>query len=341
VFASDNGSNIDISSDTIDSSSTNSQNIPLLKSFLSADSSFLSDQTNVSIDGDALSSDGVSSLGNTVVGPDSDSSEDGASLYVVNSGDTISSIAKMFDISDATLISTNELKKGQKLSPGEVLFIMPVDGVQAIIRKGDTLQGLAKKYSTDIKDIYRFNGLTDETQLAVGDSVFIPNGTLIITPLKKSFSQTKSIKSLNISKSKKSIYASLPNIDEYFMNPIPGARRSQGIHDVGTFSGLSGGAIDLAINTGTPIKATADGVVVVSNYTSGRCRSSCFGGFGNFVVIKHSNNTFSLYAHMSRVLASVGDQVKQGDKIGLVGSTGRSTGPHLHFVIYGAQNPLD
>ncbi|HEU5114585.1 MAG TPA: M23 family metallopeptidase, partial [Candidatus Paceibacterota bacterium] len=85
---------------------------------------------------------------------------------------------------------------------------------------------------------------------------------------------------------------------------------------------------------GTPIHAAASGVVIIA-------RSGGYnGGYGSYVVISHPNGTQTLYAHMSKVIAHQGDAVEQGDLIGLVGSTGKSTGPHVHFEVRGAVNPF-
>lgn len=83
--------------------------------------------------------------------------------------------------------------------------------------------------------------------------------------------------------------------------------------------------LDFAASTGTPIYATGDGSVKVSEFNS---------GYGNMVVLKHGNGYESLYAHMSRAKVRSGQKVKRGDVIGYVGSTGLSTGAHLHYEIH-------
>jgi len=107
-------------------------------------------------------------------------------------------------------------------------------------------------------------------------------------------------------------------------------RRTQGAHH-----GVK--AVDLGAPTGTPIWASASGVVVVSK--PGNSKNPWNGGYGKFVVIEHPNGTHTLYSHMSQIFVKQGEYVKQGQEIGLVGSTGRSTGPHLHFEVWGAHNP--
>ena len=110
------------------------------------------------------------------------------------------------------------------------------------------------------------------------------------------------------------------------MKPISGGRKSQGIH------GHNG--VDLAAPVGTPIMASASGKVIISR-TGGYN-----GGYGTYVVISHSNGTQTLYAHMSDNYVTVGESVSQGQTIGEIGMTGRTTGPHIHFEVRGASNPF-
>ncbi len=116
----------------------------------------------------------------------------------------------------------------------------------------------------------------------------------------------------------------LKSLAGYFIDPVPGYRLSQGIHD--------NNAVDLAIGKGTPIHAAAAGRVLLA-------RNGYNGGFGNVVIISHPNGTETLYAHQSKIATHTGDTVYQGQVIGYVGSTGHSTGPHLHFEVHGARNP--
>jgi murein DD-endopeptidase MepM/ murein hydrolase activator NlpD len=85
--------------------------------------------------------------------------------------------------------------------------------------------------------------------------------------------------------------------------------------------------------------ASASGRVIATKTGCKVGRRTCGGGYGNFVIIQHSNNTKTLYAHMSKVGTYIGDEVRQGEIIGAVGNTGRSTGPHIHFEVFNAKNP--
>ena len=252
-----------------------------------------------------------------------DSSSDQMSIYVIRKGDSISQIADMFGVSANTILWANDMKKGDKLVEGDTLIILPISGVKHTVLKGQTLKGIAKKYGVDVSDIAGFNGIAEDAQLSVGDELIIPDGQM--TDDGGSPSKTSS-NSSSSSKSKKVYYETynLANYTGYFINPVPGARLSQGIHD--------NNAVDLAIAKGTPIHAAAAGEVIFA-------KMGWNGAFGGLVIIDHANGTQTLYAHQSQVLAHVGDEVSRGDVIGLVGSTGHSTGPHLHFEVHGARNP--
>jgi murein DD-endopeptidase MepM/ murein hydrolase activator NlpD len=236
--------------------------------------------------------------------------------YVVRKGDTIGAIAKMFNISQNTIIWANDLKKGQALVEGDTLVILPVSGVEYTIKKGDTLRGIAKKFNADVDDIGIFNGITVETILGVGDEIIIPDGEIVSIPSSGSGSSKP-----------KSNYSG-PSYVGYYMRPVSGGHRTQGIHG---HNGVDLGGLPI----GSPVVASADGIVIIAKGNGG-----WNGGYGNYVVISHSNGTQTLYGHLSSTKVSVGQKVEQGQTIGLLGNTGKSTGPHLHFEIRGAKNPF-
>ena len=241
---------------------------------------------------------------------------DQISVYVVKSGDSVSIIADMYDVSINTILWANDMKKGDTIKEGDVLFILPISGVEHIITKGQTLNGIAASYKADVSDVARFNGITEETKLVVGEKIIIPGGEL--------YNENSSITT------KTSIPARTPNlinVTGYFINPVPQySRRSQGLHGPGNRG------IDLAAPTGTPILASANGTVLLA-------RNGWNGAYGNMIIIIHSNGTKTLYAHLSKITTTTGAKVSQGALIGYVGSTGRSTGPHLHFEVFNAKNP--
>lgn len=241
---------------------------------------------------------------------------DRISVYVVRPGDTLSDIARMFDVSVNTIIWANNLKNTKDVHPGDTLVILPISGVRRTVAKGDTLNSLAKKYSSEANEIAQYNGLDPAVGLVVGSTIIIPGGEVTLPAPKKS------------SGSSTSRYAgtSAPAQSGYFSNPVPGGRVTQGIH------GHNG--VDFGAARGTPIHAAADGKVIISR------GSGWNGGYGIYVVISHANGTQTLYAHMTSTLVSSGQNVSRGQTIGYVGNTGKSTGNHLHFEVRGSTNPF-
>ena len=229
----------------------------------------------------------------------------GISLYIVRKGDTLSQIAELFDVSINTIKWENNIS-GKNLKIGQELRILPVTGLTHTIKKGETFGKIARNYGVEIKDITIFNDL-DAKSLKIGTKIIVPNGVK-----KRVVSRTRS--------SVKTTYSSRAPQSGYYIRPTIGrvsswfGPRSRGYHY----------GLDIAAPTGTPIVAAASGKVI---------RTSCGTGYGICTILEHPNGTKTLYAHTSRLFVKTGDNVKQGQKIASVGSTGRSTGPHLHFEI--------
>jgi len=258
------------------------------------------------IDGMALSSEGEDS------GAFIDPGQSGTgqiSVYIVRDGDTLGEIAEMFGVSTNTIVWANDLKS-KTLRVGQELVILPITGVRYTVKSGDTMQSIAKKYKADLDDILSYNGIPAGAKLTIGDKIILPDGVMSSS---QSASIAKSASQINVTAG-------------YYLRPINGGRKSQGIH------GYNG--VDLAASIGTPVMASADGAVVIAR-TYGYN-----GGYGLYIAIKHDNGTQTVYGHLSRVNVAVGERVRQGEVIGAVGNTGRSTGPHLHFEIRGARNPF-
>jgi len=262
----------------------------------------------------------ISILGETEAGgPFSDQ----ISVYVVRKGDSISQIAEMFDVSTNTILAANDMKKSDKIKEGDILFILPISGVEYTIVKGDTLKSIAKNHKVDVSDITRFNGITEGAKLAIGDKIMIPGGEMIDEGGNKPASNLSSAAARD-----KNYYEThpMPNLVGYFINPVPTGHKTQGLHGPGNRG------IDIGAPTGTPIYASASGTVYFA-------RTGWNGGYGNLVIVDHPNGTRTLYAHMSKLGTYTGKSVSQGEIIGYVGSTGHSTGPHIHFEVFNAKNP--
>ena len=239
---------------------------------------------------------------------------DQISIYQVKEGDTISQIADMFEVSVNTIKWANGLDR--PIAPGDQLVILPISGIKHTVKSGGTITDIAKKYNADAKEIALFNGLSVDTQLTTGQVIIVPNVDLEVEEPKKKPSSSSGKGSQAGSGS-----------STWMIKPVNKGYRSQGLH------GHNG--IDFAAPVGTPIYAAAGGTVLIAKADDG-----WNGGYGNYVVIKHSNGAQTLYAHMTDVFVSAGSSVKQGAQIGTVGNTGKSTGAHLHFEVRGAKNPF-
>lgn len=244
----------------------------------------------------------------------SNSAEDKILIYTVKLGDTPSSIADSFGISLNTLLWANNIRNPHLIKTGDELVILPVTGIQYEVKKGDTLNSIAKQFKGDINEISSFNGLVIGEPLHIGATIVIPDGELVPQP-------TLSQPNINSSR-----FAGLPDIKGFFLRPIFGGRKSRGIH------GFNG--IDLANSCGLPVLASAEGTVIITRSDGWN------GGYGRYLVINHANGTQTLYAHLLNVLASVGQKIAQGSQIAVIGSSGNSTGCHVHFEVRGARNPF-
>jgi len=293
----------------------------------------------------------VSPVNGTILDPDialSQASSCGAnstqiSTYVVNAGDTISGVAKMFNVSVNTILWANSLTGKSVLQTGQTLVILPISGINYVVKSGDSLQSIAKKYggnhvSDTLSDILSYNDVTATSKLTIGQTIIIPAAEFSSSEIAST--PTYSGKFSGINRKALSAEALIDNIKNwpsypscniatagcYYLRPVAGAHISQKLH--------LHNAVDLAAPVGTPIVASAGGTVIIS-----RINNAWNGGYGNFVVISHNNGSQTLYAHLQfRQVVSAGQHVDQGDLIGYIGMTGKTFGPHVHFEIRGAQN---
>ena len=230
--------------------------------------------------------------------------------YEVQDGDTVSSISSKFGISEDTLRWQNNLSR-DRIKVGQVLTILPVTGISHKVKKGDSVYSIAKKYDTSPQAIvdFPYNTFTnDETfELAIGQLVIVPDGVMP---------------------------ASIPTSGGRIRQVTPDAGT---VVASGSFAWPAQGTItqnfywyhkgiDIANRAAPNILAADSGTVVIAGWLDGY-------GYGNRVVIDHGNGFQTLYAHLSKIYVVPGQTVARGNAIGQMGSTGRSTGTHLHFEI--------
>jgi murein DD-endopeptidase MepM/ murein hydrolase activator NlpD len=239
--------------------------------------------------------------------------------YHVIGGDTIIGIAKRFNISAESVLWANERTElnPEFLRVGQELVIPPTTGVLHEVKAGDTVDSIAKKYKVDVSVVtdLESNGLTPPFALSVGQRVMVPGGEKPYQP-KVVYGYTGAVP------------AQATRGSGNFVWPLGG------ILTQGYWTGHR--AIDIGVRIGSAVLTSDSGfVVLVANDDY---------GYGKHVMVNHGNGFETLYAHLSTILVSPGQTVRKGQPIGLSGSTGRSTGPHLHFEVryYGQQlNPLN
>lgn len=239
----------------------------------------------------------------------------GITEYTVQEGDLLSFIASDFGVSQQSIIWANNLKNADTMTPGQILRIPPVTGIIHTAKKGDTATSVAKKYGADAERIIAYNHLADDGTIGIGEEVIVPDGKMAAATTASIASVAKAVTS----------FLHLPDLGDYFKFPTFG-------FNWGRIHGRNG--VDMANSCGTPVYAAADGTVTIADSTGYN------GGFGKYIKISHPNGTETLYGHASKILVEVGQVVGKGDKIMLMGTTGRSTGCHLHFEVHGARNPL-
>lgn len=244
--------------------------------------------------------------------------------YKVETGDTVSSIAQKFDISADTIKWANDITDVNQVKPGQVLKILPITGVSHVVKEGDTLESVAKKYSAEPQAIldFPFNDVPDDFKLKVGQLLIVRDGSPPevkapkIRPQPQYLAQGPQSPAFQAPFGAQFIWPTGGQITQYFAWYHPG--------------------VDIANRAGPGVAAADGGTVVVAGWPDSY-------GYGNRVVIDHENGYQSLYAHLSNIYVSVGEKVSRGQLVGQMGSTGRSTGTHLHLEIHYkgvAINPL-
>jgi murein DD-endopeptidase MepM/ murein hydrolase activator NlpD len=236
--------------------------------------------------------------------------------YTVQRGDTISEIAQDHALSMDAIIASNNISNAKVLRIGEKLKIPNMDGIPYTVKQGDTLDKIVALTGVPLTAILDANDLQDERLLASA-VLFLPGGKMGKEELNKALG--------------------VGAAGDTFAWPIRGRLTSPYGWRDDPFTGVRAyhAALDMAAALGTPVKATMSGKVSSVGVNS---------VYGKFIIITHNNGFQTMYGHLSSTSVTQGETVKQGAKIGEVGSTGRSTGPHLHLALYKngrAVNPLD
>ncbi|MEX2445283.1 MAG: M23 family metallopeptidase [Alkalispirochaeta sp.] len=233
------------------------------------------------------------------------------SEYTVQSGDTLGEIAAEYGLAMDTLISFNQIEDVRRLQVGDTFQIPNRDGLLYTVKRGDSLSSIAHEHDTTVNELLDANDLRSQT-VDVGQVVFVPGARLNAT--------------------ERGII-----LGELFAWPVQGVFTSGFGMRADPFTGLPRfhNGVDLAGPIGSPIRAAASGRIVHVE--------SQIGNYGRFVIVRHPDGFQTLYAHLQDFAVRNGQTVSRGQRLGTMGNTGRSTGPHLHFsVIHNGRfvNPL-
>jgi len=251
------------------------------------------------------------------------------SSYIVKKGDTL------YQISQKVNVSVGKIKKYNNLNsniiiPGQKLYLTPKKDKTYyyitkhkvpkigyyIAKKGDDLRMISAKYGIPISNLLDYNNLTS-LNVTSGEKIWLVESNQTSNQKdEKKVSEKKPIIKTTKKHPKKKIKKHIGNLD--LVLPLKGVVTSE----FGLRHGRAHKGIDVAAPTGTPINSVANGKVAFAGIQN---------GYGNVIIIRHSESIMTVYAHNERNMVREGDIVKKGQPIATVGRTGRATGPHLHF----------
>ncbi|MBT5338135.1 M23 family metallopeptidase [Candidatus Falkowbacteria bacterium] len=245
--------------------------------------------------------------------------------YTVLPGETVSAIAEKFNISVETILWQNNLGVRSLIRPGDDLEILPTSGIAHKVSRGENIGSIAKKYNVESEKIVSYNNLFDVNDIKIGQYLIIAGGKKISPYI-----------------SKPSYAGSVPSVSPISKLFIPPSQNvvSSGmlwptsVRRISQYYSWRHTGLDIAGPKGTPLYASESGKVTYSGWSN---------GYGYNVMIDHGNGTKTRYAHASKLYVSKGDSVVKGQTIAAMGSTGWSTGSHIHFEVIvsgGKKNPL-
>lgn len=298
-------------------------------------------------DADQLPAD-LTIPGNIAVRPDMQPSPSGeervpqrttTETYIVQSGDTVAAIAKKYGVNVGTIIWANRLTARSIIRPGDQLKIPPVSGLLHTVKRGDTVEKIAQRYRAKPEELYATNRLTPQHILRIGDELVVPGG---IPPEPPRPAKPRALSGVRpdvpLSRVQNKTY---DQYQELIRSPLDSRLKPPDAetdllpknkllwptksHAINQYYGWRHTGLDLEGDYTDPIYAAEDGVVEKAGWNNS--------GYGLLVFIDHENGIKTRYAHASKIFVHEGEQVKRGQVIAMVGTTGRSTGTHLHFEV--------
>ena len=221
--------------------------------------------------------------------------------YQVGAGDTLAALADRFGITLDTIISFNDIKRERDLKPGRELIMPNRSGIRYVVRRGDNLSRIAMRHGVSLAALLDSNEVESST-ITPGQSLLIPDVGLSENARNRVLGQ------LFVRPARGRVTSGYG----YRSDPLTGLRK---FHN----------GIDIANQRGTPVVAAMSGTVVKAGYN---------GNYGRYLILRHAEGFQTLYAHLDKALATVGDRIRQGQQVGEMGNTGYSSQDHLHFSIF-------
>jgi murein DD-endopeptidase MepM/ murein hydrolase activator NlpD len=221
--------------------------------------------------------------------------------YRTQPGDSLSRIAARFKLNIDTLVSWNGIRDARSMAVGTQLTVPNADGLKYTVRRGDTLQRIALSSGVPLNSLLDWNRLTSSV-ISVGQELFLPGARMSANDLNRILGSLFRFP----------IFGRISSFFGERQDPFTGVERPHN-------------GIDIVSRPLSPVLAAAAGTVADVGFNN---------NFGNYVILKHPGFYQTLYGHLTRYLVSRGQAIRQGQEIGELGSTGYSTGPHLHFSIF-------
>lgn len=245
-----------------------------------------------------------------------------AFLHTVQDGDTIAAIAEQYDVSVDTILWANGISSNDIINVGDHLTILPTTGIMHTVVSGDTLLAIANKYDIETTDIAEYNKLADTHALSIGDKLIIPGGAISVPRVVPP------------------VIGSRRLADKEDSGPTPEPIKSAGsgmvwptaTKHISQYFRWGHTGIDIDSRKSQSIYAALDGTVEFAGW---------LGAYGNLMIVNHGNGLQTYYAHNSKHYVGQGESVAKGQAIAQMGSTGRSSGPHVHFEVRRNGTPIN
>ena len=233
--------------------------------------------------------------------------------YTIGEGENLTTISRKIGVNLDTLVSVNKITNANKLKPGQKIIIPNRNGLLYTIKQNENIEEVANKYDIQLNRILAFNKIDEISDIEIGDDIFLPGAKYTLDERIEKFGQMFSLP-VTVTR--------ISSLFGYRVHPITKVRTKHT-------------GVDIPGSLNTPVYAARKGKVIFAGYS---------GGYGNLVIVRHDKGYTTYYGHLNRITTKIGANVGVGVMIGRMGSTGNSTGSHLHFEVRRngeALNPID